>query len=80
MQKKGSLKYCLPLVEKDETQPGPDLGILPPLGTIAVSYTHLDVYKRQKYNRNSEKRRLLFFGHLYRMDDNRLTKQIFKYL
>ena len=26
------------------------------------------------------KRRLLFFGHLYRMDDNRLTKQIFKYL
>ena len=22
--------------------------------------------------------RLLFFGHLYRMDDNRLTKQIFK--
>ena len=26
------------------------------------------------------KRRLLFFGNLYRMDDNRLTKQIFKYL
>ena len=26
------------------------------------------------------KRRLLFFGYLYRMDDNRLTKQIFKYL
>ena len=27
-----------------------------------------------------KKRRLLFFGHLYRMNDNRLTKQIFKYL
>ena len=26
------------------------------------------------------KRRLLFFGHLYRMHENRLTKQIFKYL
>ena len=26
------------------------------------------------------KRRLLFFGHLYRVDDNRLTKQILKYL
>ena len=26
------------------------------------------------------KRRLLFFRHLYRMDDNRLTKHIFKYL
>ena len=26
------------------------------------------------------KRRLLFFGHFYRMDDNSLTKQIFKYL
>ena len=34
----------------------------------------------RKYNTNSEKIRLLFFGHLYRMDDNRLTKQIFKYL
>ena len=28
----------------------------------------------------TRKRRLLFIGHLYRMDDNRLTKQIFKYL
>ena len=26
------------------------------------------------------KRILLFFGHLYRMDDNRLTKQIFRYV
>lgn len=26
------------------------------------------------------KRRLLFFGHIYRMDDSRLTKRIFKYL
>ena len=26
------------------------------------------------------KRRLLFFGHLHRTDDNRLTKQTFKYL
>ena len=70
----------------------------------AVSYTHLDVYKRQvlgprktsegwKLRKNYEiykrienitetmrKRRLLFFGHLYRKDDNRLTKKIFRYL
>ena len=26
------------------------------------------------------KRRQVLFGHLYRMDDNRLTKQMFKYL
>ena len=25
----------------------------PPGGIVAVSYTHLDVYKRQQYNRNA---------------------------
>ena len=40
-----------------------------------------EIYQRIEYiTETMRKRRLLFWGYLYRMDDNRLTKQIFKYL
>lgn len=40
-----------------------------------------EVYRNiENITETLRKRRLLFFGHLYRMNNNRLTKQIFKYL
>ena len=42
--------------------------------SVAVSYTHLDVYKRQEYEHDEEhsgrdwKKQLVCFGHTKRMD------------
>ena len=38
-----SAAICLQLADLH-----PDAGLIPPLGSAAVSYTHLDVYKRQR--------------------------------
>ena len=37
-------------IQQSETIVGIDLGTTNSLIAIAVSYTHLDVYKRQRYN------------------------------
>ena len=40
-----------------------------------------EIYRNiESITKSIRKRRLLFFGHIYRLNDSRLTKRIFKYL
>ena len=42
-----------------------------------VSYTHLDVYKRQILD-FTEQRQLCWWGHMQRMDSDRMVKQVWE--